>query len=415
MAANKSIEGKRAINKSKASSGGDPKPAAVRKASAAKDVPKTASKPSVNRPQEAVKSKSHPKKLISKAETLVKQKSSKSPVAPRGKAQASSQITSKATSTSDRTIEIKTVQHPKVSHAKPTDAIKSSKRDVPAPKAEEAVDTHGKVDQSARSSVLPAAQAAVTLATPGVMPKPVLTSHQKPTGNLASVARGHASGTQSKELPRDVIERSAMAAKAEAAAQEAKKKTSQRHGFRLNEYVVYPSHGVGRIVDITTQVVAGHSLEFFVITFEQEKMTLRVPTSKLESVGMRKLSENTIVLRAMEVLKGRARIKRTMWSRRAQEYENKINSGDLIAISEVVRDLYRAETQPEQSYSERQLFEAALDRMSREIAAIEKLDERGAVQKIVDVLAKSARGRAASKHLEDTAALASEGPAVRVA
>ena len=173
------------------------------------------------------------------------------------------------------------------------------------------------------------------------------------------------------------------------------KPATQRHGFRTNEYIVYPSHGVGKIVRIEEQVVAGYSLELFVIHFEQEKMTLRVPTAKLASVGMRKLSEMPIVERAMETLKGRARIKRTMWSRRAQEYEAKINSGDLVSIAEVVRDLYRAETQPEQSYSERQLFEAALDRMSREIAAIENLDDRGATQKVLDVLSKSAKNRKA--------------------
>ena len=125
-------------------------------------------------------------------------------------------------------------------------------------------------------------------------------------------------------------------------------------------------------------------------------MTLRVPTGKSASVGMRKLAEDGIVKRAMETLKGKARIKRTMWSRRAQEYEAKINSGDLIAIAEVVRDLYRSESQPEQSYSERQLYEAALDRMAREIAAVEKLDERGAVQRITEVLSKSAKGRRAA-------------------
>jgi CarD family transcriptional regulator len=134
-------------------------------------------------------------------------------------------------------------------------------------------------------------------------------------------------------------------------------------------------------------------LGLFVIQFEKDKMTLRVPTSKLASVGMRKLAEDGIVKKAMETLKGRARIKRTMWSRRAQEYEAKINSGDLIAIAEVVRDLYRSEAQPEQSYSERQLYEAALDRMAREIAAVDKLDERGAMQRITEVLSKSARGR----------------------
>jgi CarD family transcriptional regulator len=150
---------------------------------------------------------------------------------------------------------------------------------------------------------------------------------------------------------------------------------------------------VGRIVAIEDQEIAGIALELFVITFEKDKMTLRVPTGKSASVGMRKLAEEVTVKKAIETLKGRARVKRTMWSRRAQEYEAKINSGDLIAIAEVVRDLYRSESQPEQSYSERQLYEAALDRMAREIAVVEKLDERGAVQRITEVLAKSARGR----------------------
>ena len=181
-----------------------------------------------------------------------------------------------------------------------------------------------------------------------------------------------------------------------AAAAASKKPVSQRHGFKTNEWIVYPAHGVGRIVGIEEQEIAGMSLELFVITFEKDKMTLRVPTGKSASVGMRKLAEDGVVKRAMETLKGRARVKRTMWSRRAQEYEAKINSGDLVAIAEVVRDLYRSESQPEQSYSERQLYEAALDRMAREIAAVEKLDERGAVQRITEVLSKSAKGRRAA-------------------
>jgi CarD family transcriptional regulator len=172
-----------------------------------------------------------------------------------------------------------------------------------------------------------------------------------------------------------------------------KKPVSQRHGFKTNEFIVYPAHGVGRIIGIEEQEIAGMSLELFVINFDKEKLTLRVPTGKLQSVGMRKLADEGIVKKAIETLKGRARIKRTMWSRRAQEDVAKINSGDLISIAEVVRDLYRSEAQPEQSYSERQLYEDALDRMAREIAAVEKLDERGAVQRITEVLSKSARGR----------------------
>jgi CarD family transcriptional regulator len=190
--------------------------------------------------------------------------------------------------------------------------------------------------------------------------------------------------------PKAIAEKTAAARMAMAAQ---KKPVSQRHGFKTNEFIVYPAHGVGRIIGIEEQEIAGMSLELFVINFDKEKLTLRVPTGKLESVGMRKLADEAVVKKAMETLKGRARVKRTMWSRRAQEYVAKINSGDLVAIAEVVRDLYRSEAQPEQSYSERQLYEDALDRMAREIAAVEKLDERGAVQRITEVLSKSARGR----------------------
>jgi CarD family transcriptional regulator len=197
-------------------------------------------------------------------------------------------------------------------------------------------------------------------------------------------------GTQQSAAPKEAAEKSAAARQILAVQ---KKPVNQRHGFKANEFIVYPAHGVGRIVGIEEQEIAGMSLELFVITFDKEKLTLRVPTGKLASVGMRKLADEGQVKKAMETLKGRARIKRTMWSRRAQEYVAKINSGDLIAIAEVVRDLYRSEAQPEQSYSERQLYEDALDRMARELAAVEKLDERGAVQRITDILSKSAKGR----------------------
>jgi CarD family transcriptional regulator len=169
------------------------------------------------------------------------------------------------------------------------------------------------------------------------------------------------------------------------------KKTTQRQGFKTSEYIVYPAHGVGQIVSIEEQEVAGAKLELFVISFVKDKMTLRVPTAKVAAVGMRKLAEGSLVKRALETLKGRARIKRTMWSRRAQEYEAKINSGDIVAISEVVRDLFRSESQPEQSYSERQLYEAALDRLSREIAAVQHVTETEAVKEIEAALAKGPR------------------------
>jgi CarD family transcriptional regulator len=167
------------------------------------------------------------------------------------------------------------------------------------------------------------------------------------------------------------------------------KKTPARQGFKTGESIVYPAHGVGQIVAIEEQEVAGQKLEPFVLDFEKDKMRLKVPVAKAVSIGMRKLSETDYVERALKVVQGRARVKRTMWSRRAQEYDAKINSGDLIMISEVVRDLHRAENQPEQSYSERQLYEAALDRMAREIAAVNKLSDTEAVRLIETNLAKS--------------------------
>jgi len=160
--------------------------------------------------------------------------------------------------------------------------------------------------------------------------------------------------------------------------------------YKVGDHVVYPSHGVGHITAIEEQEVAGLKMELFVITFEKDKMTLRVPTAKATGVGMRKLSSPDIIKNALTTLKGRARIKRTMWSRRAQEYEAKINSGDLISIAEVVRDLHRGTGQPEQSYSERQLYEAAVDRMARELAAVEKIDEAAAVARLEEVLDKAA-------------------------
>jgi CarD family transcriptional regulator len=166
---------------------------------------------------------------------------------------------------------------------------------------------------------------------------------------------------------------------------------TRKNEFRPNDFVVYPAHGVGRIISIEEQEVAGFKLELFVISFEKDKMTLRVPTHKATEVGMRSLSSPDVVAHAMKTLRGKAKIKKAMWSRRAQEYEQKINSGDLIAIAEVVRDLHRADDQREQSYSERQLYEAALERMTREIAAVAGNDEVAAAREIGQVLV----GRAA--------------------
>ena len=189
------------------------------------------------------------------------------------------------------------------------------------------------------------------------------------------------------------------AAKAPAPEAKPAKPAGQKLGFKTHEHIVYPAHGVGQIVAIEEQEVAGFKLELFVISFVKDKMILKVPTPKVVSVGMRKLAEAPVINKSLDTLTGRARIKRTMWSRRAQEYEAKINSGDLIAIAEVVRDLYRSEAQPEQSYSERQLYEAALDRMSRELAVVQKITEQESLKLIESQLQKGPR-RAAKAEAE---------------
>ncbi|MFN4354304.1 CarD family transcriptional regulator [Parvibaculum sp.] len=196
-----------------------------------------------------------------------------------------------------------------------------------------------------------------------------------------------------------VAPKPAAAAKPEApkAKAEPAKPAAPKPNFKAKEFVVYPAHGVGQILEIQEQEVAGHRLELFVINFDKEKMTLRVPTNKANAVGMRKLSDSGVVDSAIETLRGRARIKRTMWSRRAQEYEAKINSGDLISIAEVVRDLYRSERQPEQSYSERQLYEAALDRMAREVAAVERIGEDAAIERVEQALQGTAKREKSDK------------------
>ncbi|MGA7999222.1 MAG: CarD family transcriptional regulator [Bradyrhizobium sp.] len=228
------------------------------------------------------------------------------------------------------------------------------------------------------------------------MPNKTAKTAAKATGSKATASKVAPKTAASKPAAaKPVAHKPVAAAKPVTAAaprvEEPKKVLTQRQGFKTNEFVVYPAHGVGQILAIEEQEIAGAKLELFVINFMKDKMTLRVPTAKVANVGMRKLSEPVLVKKALETLKGRARVKRTMWSRRAQEYEAKINSGDIVAIAEVVRDLYRSESQPEQSYSERQLYEAALDRLSREIAVVQHVTETEAVKEIESQLAKSPR------------------------
>ncbi len=164
------------------------------------------------------------------------------------------------------------------------------------------------------------------------------------------------------------------------------KKTTSKIAFNSGEFVVYPAHGVGKVADISTQKIGGAELELIVVNFDKDKMTLRVPLSKAESVGLRKISESSTMNEALSVLKGKARVRKIMWSRRAQEYENKINSGSPVAIAEVVRDLYRRENLSEQSYSERQIYEQALDRLANEYAICNNISAGDATKKLLDIL-----------------------------
>lgn len=227
----------------------------------------------------------------------------------------------------------------------------------------------------------------------------------RPRPRLAS---GSSGGSLSAPVPAPVVKPAATNEPA-VLSKTAGKSAAAQSGFKTGDYIVYPAHGVGQILAVERQDVAGFVLELFVINFLQDKMTLKVPMPKVLEGAIRKLSDEKIVGKALDTLSGRARIKRTMWSRRAQEYEAKINSGDLVTISEVVRDLYRSDTQPEQSYSERQLYEAALDRMAREVAVVKDLDALEAQRLMEDYLQKG-RKRAA-KAAEDAAeeAAAKEG------
>lgn len=167
-----------------------------------------------------------------------------------------------------------------------------------------------------------------------------------------------------------------------------KKPDPAKKKFRKGEHIVYPAHGVGRITSIDRETIAGMELELYVIEFDKEKMTLRVPVAKVDQLQMRSLASPDIMKTALTTLRGRARVKRTMWSRRAQEYEMKINSGDPVSIAEVLRDLKRSNDDHEQSYSERQIYQSALERLAREVAAVQKITEIQAAEQLEKMLGK---------------------------
>jgi len=224
------------------------------------------------------------------------------------------------------------------------------------------------------------------------------TTAKKPAKNAAKktakpAANAPAKKTAKKAAPKAAPKVAKPAAKkptpkriAPPAKSPAKSAAQKKLMFKPGDYVVYPTHGVGQVTSVEILEIAGHKLKLFVISFESERMTLRVPITKVTTSGLRKLTSRKKMDVAMETLKGRARVKRTMWSRRAQEYEAKINSGDPLAIAEVVRDLHRKAGQPDQSFSERQIFESARDRLAHELAAVERCDLEAAAEKMEELL-----------------------------
>jgi len=212
---------------------------------------------------------------------------------------------------------------------------------------------------------------------------PKKTKSKKVTSKKATVKKTSPNKVTSKKVIK----------KNEASKKPSVKKTaSKKNEFLPEQYVVYPSHGIGQILEIEKKEIAGQMLKMYVIEFEKEKMILRVPIEKTKEIGVRKVSTKNQLKEIFEILTGKAKIRRTMWSRRAQEYEAKINSGDIKLLTEVVRDLFRSDSQPEQSYSERQLYEAARERLSREVAVIEKTDEQKAIEKMETILNNSNGG-----------------------
>ena len=290
-----------------------------------------------------------------------------------GKSVANSKMAKKTATKSGKTAAKKTPAKPKAK-AMAAKAKTATKKTAPKAKAKVKAKVKVKVKASAtvKKVVIPKTKAAV----------------KKP-----AAAKAKASSAKSTKPEKSAkVTKSAKVINPESAKPTFKKKSETKpkaeflHGFAVKDYVVYPSHGVGQIIAVEEHEIGDISLRVFVVVFDKEKMTLRVPIEKADTSGMRRLSSAQKMEKAITTLKGRARTRRVMWSRRAQEYDAKLNSGDPVSIAEVVRDLHRDESQPDQSYSERQMYEAALERLAREFAAVENTDTEQAAEKLENVL-----------------------------
>ena len=290
--------------------------------------------------------------------------------------------------------------------AKPTKSARTAKKPVKssaksakptAKKAKTPVKTTKKPVKTTKTAKTAAKSAKPTAKKPAkAAAKPAKSAKAAPVKAKPKPAKAKAAPAKAKAAPAKPKAAPAKAKAAPAAkpaapkAEKPAKEKPVKLAFAAGDYVVYPTHGVGKVTDVVTEEIAGFKLQLFVIEFAAEKMTLRVPVNKAGESGLRKISSRDKMQTAIGTLRGRARAKRTMWSRRAQEYEAKINSGDPVSIAEVVRDLHRGPEQPDQSYSERQMYEAALNRLANEMALVEKIEMDAATERLESLLLKAA-------------------------
>ena len=372
----------------------DPKP------SAAKPV---ASKPvaSKSAPSKAAAGKTAPGKTTPGKTTPGKAAMGKPPVqaADKKTTQTAARSPAKAVAAAKPAPAPKTVAAPH-SAAKPTKpgtAAAQPRKTDPKVNTESAAPTKPPAKAAAKAAEKAPAQTAAATATKTAPAKPVAAKPAPKATPAAAMAPAPVPTAPVPTAPVPLAAAAPVAAPRPApmASPEVRKPNiperpvrvpSKQETFVEGDHVVYPTHGVGMVERIVVEDIAGHRLELIHITFEENRMTLRVPVTKARTAGLRKLASRKMFDEALAVLKGRARIKRTMWSRRAQEYEAKINSGDPLAIAEVVRDLHRNAGQPDQSFSERQIYEAAMDRLAAELAALDKTDKMTAAVKLADFL-----------------------------
>ncbi len=361
-------------------------PAASKNATQKKAAPKTAAKKTATKKTAAIKATA--KKTVTKK--TVTRKSTTKPAAKK----ATVKSTAKTPTAKKATVKTTAAKKPAAKKA----SVKTTAKKAAPKAAVKTVKKPAPAKPAAAKKAAPVKKAAAKKATATKAKTTKKVAAEKPKKKkLANVGQAPRKTTLAASIPTptSIAPKDTPQADAEA-SDNAPASKSAKQDFKVNDKIVYPAHGVGKIVSLEKQQVAGIPIELFVINFDQEKMKLRVPTGKAKAAGMRPLSDEKTVKDAIGTLKGRARIKRTMWSRRAQEYDAKINSGDIKLVAEVVRDLYRGEDQPEQSYSERQLFEAALDRMAREVAAVRSVDLGKAIEELEGVLKKKTAAAAAA-------------------